>query len=54
MLVRKHHKYRKRPLTKLVVSGSYQNYQSGAVSNMLTDVGRGGLCAGGGRESVDV
>ncbi len=26
----------------LVVSGSYKNYQNGAVSNQLTDVGRGG------------
>jgi hypothetical protein len=25
----------------LLVSGSYQNYQNGAVSNQLTDFGRG-------------
>jgi hypothetical protein len=31
----------------LFVSGRYQNYQNGAVSNQLTDVGKGG--GGGGK-----
>jgi hypothetical protein len=31
----------------LIVSGSYQDYQNGAVSNQLT--GGGGECAGGDR-----
>jgi hypothetical protein len=38
----------------IIVSGSYQNYHYGAVSNQLTDVGSGGECVGGGIESVDV
>jgi hypothetical protein len=37
----------------LIVSVSFQNYHNGAVSNQLTDVGRG-ECVGSGIESVDV
>jgi hypothetical protein len=36
----------------IIVSGSYQNYKNGAVSNQLANIGRGG--GGGGSESVDV
>jgi hypothetical protein len=39
----------------LIVSVSFQNYHNGAVSNQLTDVGRGGgiECVEGDIESVD-
>jgi hypothetical protein len=30
-----------------IVSGSYQNFQKGDVSNQLTDGGRRGKCVGG-------
>jgi hypothetical protein len=36
------------------VTGSYQNYQNGAVSNQLTDGERGIECVGGDSKSVDV
>jgi hypothetical protein len=36
------------------MSGSYQNYQNGAVSNQLTDVGRGGGLVGVEGDSVYV
>jgi hypothetical protein len=41
---------------KLVISGSYQNNQNGALNYQLTDVERGGKgdCAGVNSESVDV
>jgi hypothetical protein len=35
-----------RPMRPLDVSESYQNYQNGAVSNQLTDLGRVGECVG--------
>jgi hypothetical protein len=36
-----------------LVSGSYQNYQNGAVSNQLTDIGRGeGVFWGGDRVNL--
>jgi hypothetical protein len=38
----------------LVVPGSYQVDQNGAVSNQLSDVGGIGECLGGDSESVDV
>ncbi len=47
---------RSRPMRMIVVPGSYQNYQNGAVSNQLTEAGRGieRECVWGDIESVDV
>ncbi len=47
---------RQRPMQMLVVFRSYQNDQYGAVSNQLTNIGRGGDCVGVGVgvTSVDV
>jgi hypothetical protein len=41
------------PMQLLIVSGSYQNYQNGAVSNQLTDGGRGESVLGFDSESVE-
>jgi hypothetical protein len=38
----------------LVVRGSYQNYQNGAVSDQLTDIGWGRKCFGADSEGADV
>jgi hypothetical protein len=40
------------PMRMLVVTESYQNYQDGALSNQLTDTGRGGEYVGGDSEFI--